>query len=265
MRPESPSDPTPRRVALPRGEASLTDEGEGPVVVAVHGLPGSVADFRWLAPALRGLRLIRLDMPGFGDTPAEAPHGHSAGGWADYVLRVLDALGVGRAAVLGHSFGGHVALRLGARHPDRVTAVALLATAGARPHRAYRYAPLVLGSHALRKPLLRPVFEQVARASFAAAGFPRSLSTATITEAVHTFARVDFPAAAEDAAALRVPTLLAWATDDALVQPAIPAELSGRLPDGPRLVFDDGGHNIQKTRAVEIGAALSAWIPEVLP
>jgi 3-oxoadipate enol-lactonase len=72
--------------------------------------------------AAAGYRVIALDLPGFGQAPpptkADAP-------WSD-VLETMDALGIDRAALVGNSFGGVVALRLAAVAPERVTALALI-------------------------------------------------------------------------------------------------------------------------------------------
>jgi pimeloyl-ACP methyl ester carboxylesterase len=72
--------------------------------------------------AAAGYRVIALDLPGFGEAPPptveDAP-------WSD-VLETMDGLGVERAALVGNSFGGAVALRVAAAAPDRVTALALI-------------------------------------------------------------------------------------------------------------------------------------------
>ncbi|WP_418958693.1 alpha/beta fold hydrolase [Streptomyces tritici] len=105
--------------------------GEGPSTVVL--LHSGVCDrrmwdgqFRVLAEA--GHRVVRCDLRGFGETPIDAPHTH-----AEDVRALLDALGIERAAVVGSSFGGEVALELAVLHPGRVSALALLC-AGAPGH-----------------------------------------------------------------------------------------------------------------------------------
>lgn len=79
-----------------------------------------------VVPALSAAhRVISPDLRGFGGTPA--PGGVYAD--ADDVVHLLDVLGVEQAAVVGSSFGGRVALEVAARHPDRVSSLALLCTA----------------------------------------------------------------------------------------------------------------------------------------
>ena len=51
MQPEEPSNAETQFVELSGGVAAYTDVGAGPVLVCVHGMPGSIFDFRWLEPA----------------------------------------------------------------------------------------------------------------------------------------------------------------------------------------------------------------------
>ncbi|WP_329380370.1 alpha/beta hydrolase [Streptomyces sp. NBC_01351] len=96
----------------------------GPAVVLLHS---SVCDRRMWEPQWRplaeaGFRVIRADFRTCGDSPAaEAPYSDDGD-----VRDVLDHLGVQRAALVGSSYGGRVALRLAALHPERVTSLLLL-------------------------------------------------------------------------------------------------------------------------------------------
>lgn len=72
--------------------------------------------------AAAGYRVIALDLPGFGDAPAPT---HEDAPWSD-VLETMDVLKVERAALVGNSFGGAVALRIAALAPERVTALAMI-------------------------------------------------------------------------------------------------------------------------------------------
>ena len=102
---------TPKsRVHTSGGELAYTDEGDGPVVVLIHGFPQSSFVWRDLAPLLAvRFRVIVPDMLGSGDSdkPAGVPLGIVA--QAGYIRDLLDALGVERYAVIGHSVGGGVA------------------------------------------------------------------------------------------------------------------------------------------------------------
>jgi pimeloyl-ACP methyl ester carboxylesterase len=72
----------------------------------------------------------------------------------------------------------------------------------------------------------------------------------------HAIGAADFEHLKRAARAALPPMLIAWALDDSLVESEIPAELARALPHARTLVFDQGGHNIQKTRAPELATAI---------
>jgi len=263
--PEHPSDPPVQTAQTPTGPFSYTDEGEGPVVLAVHGLPGSVRDFRWLAPELHQIRFIRVDQPGFGGTPLSTEPGARLAPRGEFLSHVLDALDIREAVVLGHSFGGALATELAAREPVRVKGLALLASVGIRDHRGRRsFGPWKTLSMALRVGPLRRRLMGRLRAGYIKAGFPKSLEDDALVNTVHRVAWLSFARHKANLSALEVPTLVAWTEDDPLVEPAISEELYWHTSTGPRIAFADGGHNLQKTRAIELGQSLSAWVPTLV-
>ncbi len=133
----TPSDVPIATVEVARGVVSYADQGAGPPVLAVHGLPGTHRDYRYLAGALADrCRLIRPDMPGFGDTAGDVAADVSVGARAEVLRELLDALQVPSVIAVGHSMGAALVAELARCHPDRVTALALLAGPGKRPHRA---------------------------------------------------------------------------------------------------------------------------------
>ncbi|WP_143091711.1 alpha/beta fold hydrolase [Lentzea albida] len=118
-------------VTTPDGQlVSYVDHGgDGPVVLLLHSF---LMDSSMWAPQVEAFgdryRLVAVDERGHGGTPATGPFDH----WdvARDALAVLDALEVDRAAVIGTSQGGFVALRMALLAPERVTALALLGTSG---------------------------------------------------------------------------------------------------------------------------------------
>lgn len=257
-----PSDPERRVLTLPGGPATVTDAGEGPVVVALHGLPGTVRDFRWLGAALEPrLRLVRVDLPGFGGT---ARGGRTLDERADFVARVLDALGIERAVVLGHSMGGGVATAVAVRHADRTDGLVLLASIGLRRHRIHRAIP---GgpwwlSALLSVPPLRALTMPLNRRLFALGGF-KGWDDATLVETMHVLGATSLAEHAANLRALRVPTMVVWSEDDPLVEAAIGEELYWGVPPGPRIRFATGGHALANSRACEVADALAAWVPSL--
>ncbi len=257
--PALPRDPPCRLGHIAGGPFSYTDEGVGPVLVAVHGLPGSVRDFRWLGAALPdSVRFVRLDLPGFGGTPlATAPDpGIDARG--AFLVEVLQALNIARCVVIGHSMGGAVALSAAVQAPGRVTALGLIASIGLRPHHVLRRfaGPPLLARAVDMRVLARPT-RLLFRAMLRQLGFATpQLTDDAVAHTLRCVAALDFKLQGRNSAQLAVPTLVAWAEDDALIERAVSEEHAAALPPGPWLVFAAGGHNLQKSQAMELATAL---------
>ena len=95
----------------------------------IHGDGESAFDWSWTLPALaRTRRVYAPDLPGSGDNAKGADV--SPASLERFASQFLDAAGVGRAAVVGSSLGGLVALRLALSEPSRVSALALVASSG---------------------------------------------------------------------------------------------------------------------------------------
>jgi 2-hydroxymuconate-semialdehyde hydrolase len=110
------------------------DVGDGPPVLLIHGSgPGVTAWANWrlTMPALaKQFRVIAPDIVGFGETARPQAFRYAMDAWVSHVLGLLDALGIGRAHVVGNSFGGALALSLAIRAPERVGKLVLMGSAG---------------------------------------------------------------------------------------------------------------------------------------
>jgi pimeloyl-ACP methyl ester carboxylesterase len=102
------------------------DVGEGNAVVLVHGYGASSESWMSVVPSLRAHRVIAVDLKGFGWSSRPAGD-YSPAAQAQLVWRVLDALGVEDAALVGHSWGASVVLAMAVAQPTRVRRVALYA------------------------------------------------------------------------------------------------------------------------------------------
>lgn len=104
-------------------------EGAQPVML-IHGASANAREFSSnLLPALEGSnRVLTADRPGHGHSGRPAD-GHRLAVQAEAMSHLLSETGMGPAVVVGHSFGGAVALRLALDHPEQVKALVLLAPA----------------------------------------------------------------------------------------------------------------------------------------
>jgi pimeloyl-ACP methyl ester carboxylesterase len=244
----------------PMGEMAVQTAGAGEPVLMLHGLGGTKASFLPTINALAAQhRCIAVDLPGFGDSakPIAAPY--HAPYFARAACAVLDALGVQRAHVIGHSMGGRAALDMGLRHTERVGALALL-----MPSMAWRrerpWAPWlrwIRPELGLLQVAPRPVVEAVVHRLVpgAASGW----MAAGIDEFLRAFldprGRAAFYAAARSIyleepdgergfwtklAGLRPPALFVWGARDRLVPHAFERHVREVLPGAAHVVVDSG-------------------------
>jgi len=105
------------------------DQGQGPVIVMIHGLAGNLQNFTYgvAAPLAQTHRVICVDRPGCGYSKRAANADASLEAQADTLVSLLDHLHIESALFVGHSLGGAISLAAAQRHPDRVKALALIA------------------------------------------------------------------------------------------------------------------------------------------
>lgn len=107
------------RVPVPGGDLTVATWGDGGrAVLAIHGITASHLAWAEVARLHQG-RIIAPDLRGRGGS-SELPGPFGMAAHADDCVAVLDALGIERATVVGHSMGGFVAATLAHRHPSRV-------------------------------------------------------------------------------------------------------------------------------------------------
>jgi len=115
-------------------ETNYLDEGEGPVVIMIHGSgPGvtGYANWRLTFPGLAtDYRVLAPDMAGFGYTERKEGVDYNLDFWIDHLLGFMDAMEVEKARFIGNSFGGALTLAFASRHPDRVEQFVLMGSVG---------------------------------------------------------------------------------------------------------------------------------------
>lgn len=104
--------------------------GASEAVVFLHGNPGSADDWVGMAGAAAsvGKRAVAFDLPDFGETVAPEGFEHDVPGYAGFVDVALRELGIERAHLVLHDFGGPIGLYWAASHPDAVASMTLIDT-----------------------------------------------------------------------------------------------------------------------------------------
>jgi pimeloyl-ACP methyl ester carboxylesterase len=259
-----PSDPEPSRLEMAYGPLAYVDEGprDAPALLTAHGIPGSVRDFRYLAGALKDrVRVVRVDLPGFGGSAPERDAVAGFPGRARALLAVADHLELASFGVIGHSMGGGAALALAASQPRRVRLLVLVASVALSRHRGLGLGPWTFraAAHGLSLPGLRALLLPALRAQYRRRRFPgvETMTVADFRRQLLAIAGCDFSLLRRLYAGALPRTVLAYTRDDHMVEAEISEELAAALPGARVLAFATGGHNLQKTRALELAEAVA--------
>lgn len=188
-----------------------------------------------------GIRVIAPSLPGFGGSDGPPLRNIELGAYAERVAAAVEALGLSKPAfVVGHSFGGGVALRLASDRPDLVRSLTLVNSVGGAPGRRglmSRHSWLVWALGALTE--LHPA-ELGRLAPLIARDLVPNLARRPVTLTLSALLALRASLAEEAAALVRdgMPVLFLWGDRDRLVTPGALRDVASHLP--PEVV--SGGH-----------------------
>jgi pimeloyl-ACP methyl ester carboxylesterase len=222
--------------------------GKGEPVVLVHGLSGST---RWWSRNVSDIagryRVYLVDLPGFG-TMRRLRRRFILAEAVDWLSEWMDAVGLERAHLVGHSMGGSICLRLAASRPEAVRRLVLVAPTGVPTGRSMvgHLGPL-FGAAFYARPSFLPVLVRDALRT----------GPATLWRAARDLLAEDLR---EDLRRIGVPTLLVWGERDTLVPTAVGDLLRGEIPGSRLLVLERAAHVPMFDRPKEFNAALLSFL-----
>ena len=224
--------------------------GVGPATVL--GLPGWARTHQDFGATFDGLDAIAVDLPGFGASP-QPPEAWGAAGYAQAVAPVLEEMAQ-PTVVVGHSFGGRVAVQLAVLRPERVAALVLtgapvLRRPGAAPPKpalAYRVGRALHRRRLVGDGVMDRLRGRFGSADYRAAeGVMRQVLVRVVNETYE-----------EQLAAIRCPTELLWGDDDAEVPLEVAEAACRLLADANLTVVAGGGHLVPLTAPDQLRAAV---------
>lgn len=264
--PEELADPDSRFIDLNGLRVHYKETGEGePALVLLHGFAASTFSWREvMGPLGEDRMVVAFDRPGFGLTSRPLPgewsgqSPYSAESQVDLTIRLLDALGLERAVLVGNSAGGTIAALTALEHPERVEALVLVDAAVYSTGGLPDWLVPVLRTPQMRRvgPLItrriqgwgldfaRSAWHDPSRITPEIwAGYLRPLQADNwdrglweLTAAGHSLAlpeRLD---------QIGVPTLVITGDDDRIVPPADSVRLAAALAEATLVVIPDCGH-----------------------
>ena len=245
-----------RGVRSPYLEAGEKRNGEA--VVFVHGNPGSSEDWRELVARVGGFaRAVAPDMPGYGKADRPKDFDYTVEGYARHLDGILGHLGIERAHLVLHDFGGPWGLAWAAAHPERLASVTLI-NIGLMPGYRWHYLARIW-----RTPVLGELFfAMTTRFAFGLSlrhGNPRGLPTPFVDRmyrdmdwgskraVLRLYRATDDPGALAEALAetfrsLDVPALVIWGAADPYVPVRYAEQQRQFFPSARVVILDRSGH-----------------------
>ena len=246
----------------------FAEQGErgGEALIFIHGWPDSWFSWsRMLALLPEGYRAFALDQRGFGDSERPAA-GYTIEQLAADVVAFMDAVGVARATLIGHSMGTFVARRVAETAPERVDRLVLIGSAVRAPNAVTRevaelLAPLTdplpegfvreFQASAIYLPIPEPFFERLVTASLQAPAW-------VWQRAFEGLLAFDDGA---DLGRIAAPTRILWGDHDALFSDRDEQfRLAAAIPGARLTILPETGHSPNWERPEMVVAALDAFV-----
>ena len=226
-------------------------------IVLLHGTSASLHTWDGWSEGLRkSRRVIRFDLPAFGLTGPNPTNDYSTSAYVKFVVQVVDALGVQTFALAGNSLGGHIAWATAINHPQRVSQLILVNSAGY---------PIVsqsvpIGFQLAQVPGLRTLMQYVLPRGVVQSslhnvyGDPSKVTPELVDRYYELTLRTGNRAAlayrlqqglngdTEVLKQLKIPTLVMWGALDKLIPPDNAKMFMRDVPHAQLVMFDDLGH-----------------------
>ncbi len=245
---------------------AVADSGAGLPLVLLHAFP---FDRRMWEPqtSVANVRLVRPDLPGFGDTP---PVESTVDSMADAVAGTLDELKIDSCVLGGCSMGGYVALAFARRHSHRLIGLILIDTkaepdddAGKANRQKMIDATGTLTAAAVIDGMIPKALGDATRSTRPeVVAAVRRLGTAQSAAGIVAAQRMmrDRPDSRPLLGAIRVPTLVIVGEHDAITPPAGARAMAAAIPGATFVELPDAGHLPNLETPAAFNAAVGDWL-----
>src|SRR5437763_5677577 len=232
-------------------------------VVLLHGQPGGRRGWQRVMDELgSGFAVVADDRPGYGASSSLGPMGLA--GNADAVRARLDLLGVESAVVVGHSWGGGVALALAERHPERVSGLVLLASIGpgaVTPVDRVMAAPLLgelmaWSAFGLGGPVVRAWLQRADLLDVTVGSTPGAPLWRTFLAEQRAMVN-ELPAVVAELDSIRAPTIVVNGDADRVVGLPVARALADAIPGAELQVVAGAGHALPWRSPDAVAAAIT--------
>ncbi len=250
-----------------------TKTGHGTPVVLIAGGAQWQYSYRHTIPALAENHTVyAVDLPSQGYTQAAASFPYTIPAMADAIRAFVDAVGLEKASLVGHSWGGAWSLSFVERYPERVDKLVLLDSPGLNKELASQTAlfgvPVV--GEVLVKFMRRADFETSLRSVFThqervtAEVVDETWAWMSRTEQREAFVELvrsqEYAPIDQGLGTITARTLIVWGQDDRWLPASYAHEYAARIPGAEAKVIPDAGHNVHEDDPAQVNLLLAQFL-----
>lgn len=225
----------PKKVIIDNKLVQYRENGDGPILLCLHGWKSDGASFEALANKLQSFRVIALDLPNFGQSEDNRDC-TSLDSYARFVEKFIQKLNIDSCSLIGHSMGGQIAIRATANNLVNPDYLILIASSGVRDHRR-----LLKRSIKILAKLLRRIIPKSVKRKFYQAinsDYSSELSD-THKRIIDSMLNSDVQ---ESAKHITKPALLIYGSADASTPPIFGAQLAGKMEKSTFITIEGANH-----------------------
>lgn len=246
---------------IQEGEFRYIADGDGPVLLILHGLFGALSNFKDVFERFRDDYRVVIPMMPIYELPVEDTHVRSL---AAFIHRFVEFKGFDKVNLLGNSLGGHVALVYALDHPEKVNTMILTGSSG-----LYENA---MGGSFPRREDYEFIKNKVAYTFYDPANATKELvdEVFEIVNDKQKLIRILAIAKsairhnmANDLHKLNMPACLIWGKNDNITPPEVAEEFHNLLPNADLFWIDLCGHAPMMERPVEFNNLLEPWLSSI--
>lgn len=239
-----------------------------PTIVLIHGYTASLYVWKTVAPmfADAGFHIVALDLLGFGYSEKPSWFDYAISSQARVVARFMNRLGIGRATIVGSSYGGAVAATLALDYPERVEKLVLVDTVcndnlknhpilklAAVPGVGEAITPFLIDSRAFQRYRMRGTLAPANHELITDERVEGILRPLTAADAHHSLLATSRAWSAcrieQDAHLINQPTLIIWGADDKVIPPEDGHRLHDSILHSRFVILKDCGHVPQEEKS----------------
>jgi pimeloyl-ACP methyl ester carboxylesterase len=244
----------------------FVDFRDGVPIVYLHGWGTNLTWFSQLMDSLLHIgRHIAIDFPGFGDSDMPSTVWGTAE-YADFMCEFLKSRNVTTAYIIGHSFGGRVAIQMASRHPDMVKGLVLIAAAGIKRNIAFKKkikvrtirflaktaAWLIPGRYGIQ--IKDSLYDKIASKDYKDAGKMRPIFVKVVNE--------DLAPLLSD---IQKPTILLYGSEDTETPPSMGRQMKELLTDAKFIELPGFDHYTIMSRAKhQVGFQIRQFVKGII-